>query len=89
VQLRNPADRREWHSTAQLDCAWVDSLAQAVQALQLPQGDGYVWAAGEHGAMAELRKLLLAKGVQPRRMRVASYWKQGTADHHEDLNDPS
>lgn len=89
VQLRNPADRREWTSAAQLDCAWVDSLADAVQALQLPQGDGYVWAAGEHGAMAELRRLLLDKGVQPRRMRVASYWKQGAADHHEDLNDPS
>lgn len=89
VQLRNPADRRDWRSAAALDCAWVDSLADAVQALELPQGDGYVWAAGEHSAMAALRRLLLAKGVAPRRMRVASYWKQGAADHHEDLNDPS
>ena len=89
VQLRNRADRRDWNSAAQLDCAWVDSLAQAVQALELPQGEGYVWAAGEHSAMAELRRLLLDKGASPKRMRVASYWKQGTADHHEDLNDPS
>lgn len=37
VQLRNPADRRQWKSTAQLDCAWVESLADAVQALELPR----------------------------------------------------
>ena len=61
-----------------------------MQALELPQDDdGYIWAAGEHSAMAELRRLLLAKGAAPKRMRVASYWKQGQADHHEDLNDPS
>ncbi|MDR0227370.1 MAG: siderophore-interacting protein [Burkholderiaceae bacterium] len=89
VQLRNREDQRPWHSAAALDCAWVDHLAEAVQDLQLPPGEGYVWAAGEHSAMAELRRLLLAKGVSPKRMRVASYWKQGMADHHEDLNDPS
>ena len=90
VQLRNPADRRQWKSTAQLDCAWVESLADAVQALEFPQDDdGYIWAAGEHSAMAELRRLRLATGAAPTRMRVASYWKQGQADHHEDLNDPS
>lgn len=87
VQLRDPADRREWRSAAQLDCAWVEALGDAVQALELPQGEGYVWAAGEHSAMAALRPLLLAKGVAPRRMRVASYWKQGLAGHHEDLSD--
>ena len=88
VQLRNRADRRAWRSAAQLDCAWVDSLTDAVQALELPQGEGYVWAAGEHSAMARLRTLLLDKGVAPRRMRVASYWKQGQAGHHEDLSNP-
>ncbi len=87
VQLRNPADQRAWSSAAQLDCAWVDSLTEAVQTLELPSGEGYVWAAGEHSSMAELRRLLLAKGASPKHMRVASYWKLGTADHHEELGE--
>ena len=85
VQLANPADRREWTSRAALDCAFVPSLAQAAEELALPEGEGFIWGAGENTAMAALRGLLLAKGAQPRRMRISSYWKQGVADHHEEL----
>ena len=86
IHVRNPADQRPLASAARLDLAWVDSLPQAVAGLALPPGAGYVWAAGEHGDMAELRKAVLAKsGADPRRMRIAAYWKRGVADHHEDL----
>lgn len=86
VQLADRADQRAWHSAAELDVQWVDSLADAVQALEIPQGDGFIWAAGENRAMAELRRQLLAKpGANPRRMRIASYWKQGEAAHHEEI----
>ena len=38
--------------------------------------------------MAELRKQLMARpDANPRHMRVASYWKQGEADHHQELGD--
>ena len=81
------ADQRVWTSAAQLDQQWVASLADAVDALQLPEGDGFVWAAGENRAMADLRKRILAKpGANPKRMRIASYWKQGEAGHHEELS---
>ena len=37
--------------------------------------------------MADLRKRILAKpGANPKRMRIASYWKQGEAAHHEELS---
>src|SRR5690606_38479 len=86
VQLADREDQRAWHSAAELDVQWVDSLADAVQALEIPQGDGFIWAAGENRAMAELRRQLLAKpGANPRRMRIASYWKQGEAAHHEEI----
>jgi len=86
VQLHNMADRRDWRSRAQLDCAWVPSLLQAAQALEVPaSGSGFVWAAGEGGDMAALRRLLLAKGVSPRHMRVIAYWKRGLADHHGEI----
>lgn len=87
VQVANPADQRAWTSAAALDVQWVDSLAQAAAALEIPPGHGFIWAAGEHRAMAELRKLMLAKpGAHPKRMRIASYWKQGEAAHHEELS---
>lgn len=86
VQLANPADQRAWRSAAQLDLQWVTALADAAQALELPEGDGFVWAAGENRAMVALRKSLLARpGANPKRMRIAAYWKQGEAGHHENL----
>lgn len=86
VQLADPADQRSWQSAADLDLRWVDSLADAVAALDIPEGEGLVWAAGEHRAMAALRKQVLAKpGANPRRIRIASYWKQGEVAHHEEL----
>lgn len=43
-------------------------------------------AAGENRAMADLRKQLTSKlGVNSKRMRIASYWKHGEVDHHEEI----
>lgn len=86
VQLGNAADQRAWGSQAELDLQWVTSLDYAVDGLELPQGEGFVWAAGENRAMADLRKRILSKpGANPKRMRIASYWKQGESGHHEEL----
>ena len=86
MYVRNPADRRALASAAQLDLQWVDALPSAVEALALPPGAGYIWAAGEHSDMAAVRKAVLSKpGVDAKRMRIAAYWKRGVADHHEDL----
>ncbi|KRD21725.1 FAD-binding protein [Acidovorax sp. Root267] len=86
IYLRNPADQRALASAAQLDVMWADSLPGAVDALVLPPGAGYIWAAGEHSDMAAVRRAVLAKpGVDAKRMRISAYWKRGAADHHEDL----
>ena len=87
VQAANKADQRAWSSAADLDLAWVDSLADAASSLEIPEGDGFIWAAGENRAMAELRKIIMDKpGANPKRMRIASYWKQGEVAHHEELS---
>lgn len=88
VRLAVPAaDRRALPSDAQVDLQWVDSLTAAAQALELPATEGFIWAAGEHSEMAALRKIIVAKGASPKRMRIAAYWKQGEAAHHEELAD--
>ncbi|MNV25306.1 Siderophore-interacting protein [compost metagenome] len=86
IQVRNPADQRVLASAAKLDLQWVSALPAAVEALALPTGAGFVWAAGEHSEMSAVRRAMLAKpGVDAKRMRISAYWKRGAADHHEDL----
>lgn len=82
-----PEDRRTLTSDAQLDLQWVDALTEAAQALDLPATDGFIWAAGEHSDMTALRKVVVAKGASPKRMRIAAYWKRGEANHHTELAD--
>ena len=64
------------------------ALIAAVRALPLPVGDGYAWCAGEAGATAALRRILVEeKGHDRHAIRAAAYWKQGAVAHHENLED--
>ena len=67
------------------------TLAQALRDLPPVQGD-YVWAAGEAGAMVQVRRAAAELGVggealQPSALQVDGYWRRGVAgrDHHEPL----
>jgi NADPH-dependent ferric siderophore reductase len=68
---------------------WVDDadqLVEAVRATELPRGEGFAWCAGEAASMAKLRAVLTEEKAHPREaMRVSAYWKNGVANHHEDL----
>jgi NADPH-dependent ferric siderophore reductase len=89
VHVPDAADRRSLPSAAALDVQWVadaDALIEAVRALQLPEGEGYAWCAGEAGAMAQLRRVLVEeKGHDRHAIRAAAYWKRGATAHHENL----
>jgi len=87
IQVADARDQRPLPSAAQVDLRWVDSLTQAAEQLELPAGDGFIWAAGEHNDMAALRRVVLAKpGVDAKRMRIAAYWKRGEVAHHAELD---
>lgn len=85
------ADHRELTSAADLQLAWFDSaedLFGAVEALDLPNGEGFAWGAGEAGLMKRIRRLLVeGKGHDKQTMRVAAYWRQGAEGFHEELTD--
>ena len=92
VQLNDAADRRDLPCAAPTSVQWVapgtEALLAAVQALQLPGGEGYAWAAGEAQAMTAVRRALVDQhGLDKDHIRAAAYWKRGAADHHENLSD--
>lgn len=73
-------------------CSDDEALLAAVSALQLPPGEGFVWAAGEAGVMKRIRsQMVVDKGHPKEAMRVAAYWRHGAEAFHEELTeqDPS
>lgn len=89
AQVDNEADRRQFQSMAQVETHWA-STSQELLALAassaVPQGDGFVWAAGEASVMSRLRTEFLVRRGHPREAaRIAAYWKRGTPAHHEHL----
>ncbi|WP_108663468.1 siderophore-interacting protein [Acuticoccus kandeliae] len=56
-------------------------LLDAVAALTLPEGNGFVWIAAEAGVARALRDHFLDVRGHPRAwMKAAGYWKEGIAD---------
>jgi NADPH-dependent ferric siderophore reductase len=63
-------------------------LLNAVRDTFLPDGEGYVWAAGEAATMRAVRQHLVnERGVDKSRIRASAYWKQGEQAVHENLDD--
>ena len=62
------------------------ALLGAIRALQLPEGEGFFWFAGEASVAAQVRDAVFADKGHPREAaRISAYWKQGASAHHEDL----
>lgn len=89
VELAEAADERTFDTRAALQVRWLRDRGQwlqALRALDLPAGDGFVWAAGEARTMAAARELLLGDKRHPlEAMRVSAYWKAGLTAFHETL----
>jgi len=97
AEIADAAEEQAFASRAATEIVWLHrgdatpgttrNLQDAVAALTLPPGDGYVWAACESDAARELRAHLVARGVRREWLRVSAYWKRDAADVHETLND--
>jgi NADPH-dependent ferric siderophore reductase len=91
IKVADEADRRKLAAGRLVDVRWVSSDAEmiaAVQALTLPEGEGYAWCAGEAATMAAVRKELVGvQGMGKHQIRAAAYWKRGGAAFHENLED--
>ena len=91
AQVDDALDQRVFASAATVNVQWVaraNELIDALRALALPTGEGYAWCAGEAGAMATVRRVLVEeKGHSRHAIRAAAYWKRGAVAHHENLED--
>lgn len=51
--------------------------------LDLPRGDGFVWAAAEAGVARAVRGHAGSLGHLAAWIKASGYWKKGVADTHE------
>jgi NADPH-dependent ferric siderophore reductase len=97
LQVENAEARIELASKANPYIQWFyrdgagndgDALLEALRQLALPEGDGYVWAAGETAVMRAARQVLVTeRGIDKSRIRAASYWRRGDQGVHENIDD--
>lgn len=98
VETGSPAARLNLETLADLRIQWVHGassmadgtgpLERVVRRLVLPEGEGYVWAAGEFNAIRAIRQhLVQQRGLDKSRIRAASYWRRGARAGHEVLDD--
>jgi len=89
AQVDDPADRRAMVCSANVAVGWFSTSAQltdAARTLELPGGEGFVWAGGEASVMAGIRDIMLRDKGHPREAaRISAYWRRGASDFHEDL----
>ena len=63
-------------------------LEQAARQVELPSGEGYVWAAAESAAAKAVRRVMVdERGIAKARIRASSYWKRGASAVHETHDD--
>jgi len=89
LQVDDNQDQRNFKTQADANVQWVTDntqLLSSVQALNLPEGEGYIWCAGESVTMAAVRRILVEeKGHSRHNIRASAYWKRGASGHHETL----
>ena len=100
IEVDTPAHELTIATAADADVRWVHRngapagtttvLEDAVRALELPSGAGFVRAHGEATTLRGIRRHLIhERGIDPAWMSVSGHWKRGVAghDHHEPIAD--
>ncbi len=94
VKTATAEARIELSSRCELDIRWVaeaesasprmSALEAATRDIALPDGEGYVWAAGEYSDIKAVRRYLGDElGIDKSRIRAASYWRKSAVATHE------
>ncbi|MBN9093721.1 siderophore-interacting protein [Pandoraea pnomenusa] len=98
VEVDSPADRLRFASDADVVVEWIyregipagqsTALLDALQLATLPDGDLHAWVAAEAGVAKAIRRYLVdERGLNPKWVKAAAYWRRGDAAVHENLDD--
>ena len=94
IEVENAEEERYLPTAANASISWVHraaggpGLLAALERLVLPQGDVHAWLAGEIDVMRSLRTHLVAeRGLVRDHVRAAGYWRLGSADAHDRIED--
>jgi len=88
VEVSDASEEQEITSAGDLHVTWVHrstgvSVADVVQAAELPDGTPHTFLHGEAGCVRELRRWARATLGVPRELLSASgYWRRGRDDEH-------
>lgn len=67
-----------------------EALVKALRGIEWPEGNVFVWAGGEAGAMRDVRRFLLNDVGLPREhLSMSGHWKRGESnfDHHAPIEE--
>ena len=98
AEIDSPADRLRFASDADVVVEWIyregtpagesTALMDALQDAALPAGDVHAWIAAEAGVAKALRRHLVdIRGLNPKWVKAAAYWRRGDPAVHENLDD--
>lgn len=98
AEVEGMVERQIFDGAAFVTTTWLHRGAQepgtstlmddALRALQLPDGDGFVWVACEVETAKRLRRILVEQHRHPKTwLKAAGYWKRGAANVHASIED--
>ena len=96
IKAERDGARMDLSSPCELETHWVSdagptasgpcALEAAVRGLRLPDGEGYVWAAGEYSDIKAVRQYLAEElAIDKSRIRAASYWRKSVPNTHKNF----
>ncbi|QJW35862.1 siderophore-interacting protein [Cellulosimicrobium protaetiae] len=99
VEVQDSGDVLPLTTSARAEVTWLfrgdrapgttSLLADAVRGTTLPEGNGFVWVAGEATSIKPLRRYLRRDvGLGRDNHDVDGYWRRGVADHDHHEDDP-
>jgi NADPH-dependent ferric siderophore reductase len=91
VEIIDDGECQPMDSAANWRTEWITAapghpgqrLCQRLMYRPLPPGNGYLWMAGESGAMRALKLHFLDRGMARPQLSTKGYWKSGEADHRD------
>lgn len=98
VAVTGPEEEQHFETAARLVPIWAHRPAQdaddpaalltVLRNIALPEGDGFVWVAGETTVARAVRDHLVTERGHPREWsKAAGYWRKGEADSHGRIED--